>query len=429
MVAAEAYTYAAQPQVVHGRKQPRYRDSTEAEPAAYPANIMVNRRVVRGNTYAAQILPSEPIMEATKKTLRKAGPIRPPGTPEPVSGRRHIVVQTDTYLEELTDEVPEMEMSTQTDSFMDRPPTPLFVPTKTGLDSATQIEPGDLFDFDFEVEPLLEVLVGKTLEQGLMEVCEEEELAAMRAHQDHFEQIRNAELVATQRMEAAEKRKVEEKERRLAQERSRVEREKVVCQKVAASTFARGYLSGIMESVFDKLYDTGFFYDPVEKEVADIFMPWLVEEAATSMNNRAVAAAAVEKVVLQAIVQDAQQKEAAEQERTAALETARAEAAQQAQARAEAAKAARELREQHAERVLSTSELVDEGAAKAKRQELEDAAAAAGAGGEGEDEPAPVTDAAVLEALIDAGDVSAEAVADFIAQPAEEAGAEEAAAE
>ena len=429
MVAAEAYTYAAQPQVVHGRKQPRYRDSTEVEPAAYPANIMVNRRVVRGNTYAAQILPSEPIMEATKKTLRKTGPIRPPGTPEPVLGRRHIVVQTDTYLEELTDEVPEMEMSTQTDSFMDRPPTPLFVPTKTGLDSATQIEPGDLFDFDFEVEPLLEVLVGKTLEQGLMEVCEEEELAAMRAHQDHFEQIRNAELVATQRMEAAEKRKVEEKERRLAQERARVEREKVVCQKVAASTFARGYLSGIMESVFDKLYDTGFFYDPVEKEVADIFMPWLVEEAATSMNNRAVAAAAVEKVVLQAIIQDAKQKEAAEQERTAALEAARAEEAQLAQARAEAAKAARELREQHAERVLSTSGLVDEGAVKAKRQELEDAAAAAGAGGEGEQEPEPVTDAAVLEALIDAGDVSADAVADFIAQPVEEAEAEGGAAE
>ena len=429
MAGAEAYTYAAQPQVVHGRKQPRYRDSTEVEPAAYPANIMVNRRVVRGNTYAAQILPSEPIMEATKKTLRKTGPIRPPGTPEPVSGRRHIVVQTDTYLEELTDEVPEMEMSTQTDSFMDRPPTPLFVPTKTGLDSATQIEPGDLFDFDFEVEPLLEVLVGKTLEQGLMEVCEEEELAAMRAHQDHFEQIRNAELVATQRMEAAEKRKVEEKERRLAQERARVEREKVVCQKVAASTFARGYLSGIMESVFDKLYDTGFFYDPVEKEVADIFMPWLVEEAATSMNNRAVAAAAVEKVVLQAIIQDAKQKEAAEQERTAALEAARAEEAQLAQARAEAAKAARELREQHAERVLSTSGLVDEGAVKAKRQELEDAAAAAGAGGEGEQEPEPVTDAAVLEALIDAGDVSADAVADFIAQPVEEAEAEGGAAE
>ena len=39
------------------------------------------------------------------------------------------------------------------------------------------------------MEPLLEVLVGKCLEQGLMEVLEEEELAAMRAHQQHYEQV------------------------------------------------------------------------------------------------------------------------------------------------------------------------------------------------------------------------------------------------
>ena len=40
-----------------------------------------------------------------------------------------------------------------------------------------------------QVEPLLEVLVGKCLEQGLMEVMEEEELAAMRTHQQHYEQV------------------------------------------------------------------------------------------------------------------------------------------------------------------------------------------------------------------------------------------------
>lgn len=40
-----------------------------------------------------------------------------------------------------------------------------------------------------QVEPLLEVLVGKCLEQGLMEVMEEEELAAMRSHQQHYEQV------------------------------------------------------------------------------------------------------------------------------------------------------------------------------------------------------------------------------------------------
>lgn len=76
---------------------------------------------------------------------------------------------------------------------------------------------GDLFDFDYEVEPILEVLVGKVLEQGLMEVMEEEELSAMKAHQEHIQQVRNAELVATQRMETAEIRKQEEKDRRIAQ--------------------------------------------------------------------------------------------------------------------------------------------------------------------------------------------------------------------
>ncbi len=40
-----------------------------------------------------------------------------------------------------------------------------------------------------QVEPLLEVLVGSTLEQGLMEVLQEEELAAMRSQQQRFEQV------------------------------------------------------------------------------------------------------------------------------------------------------------------------------------------------------------------------------------------------
>ena len=43
--------------------------------------------------------------------------------------------------------------------------------------------PLQLFDFDIEVRPLLEVLVGKTVEQALVEVMEEEELAALRRQQ------------------------------------------------------------------------------------------------------------------------------------------------------------------------------------------------------------------------------------------------------
>ncbi len=40
-----------------------------------------------------------------------------------------------------------------------------------------------MFDFDLEVKPILEVLIGKTIEQSLLEVMEEEELAGLRAQQ------------------------------------------------------------------------------------------------------------------------------------------------------------------------------------------------------------------------------------------------------
>ena len=116
-----------------------------------------------------------------------------PSTPEAVDGRKHIDVQTEQYLEELTDRPVEVDIDTQrtaraprrpcslrprgaasltphplppqTDAFMDQLPAPIFIPMKTGVDIETQIYDGDLFDFDAEVEPILEVLVGKTLEQ------------------------------------------------------------------------------------------------------------------------------------------------------------------------------------------------------------------------------------------------------------------------
>ena len=129
-------------------------------------------------------------------------------------------IQTEQYLEELVDTVPESDVTTQTDAFMDRPPTPLFVPMKIGIDVQTQIEDGDL-DFDFEVEPILEVLVGKTLEQGLMEVMEEEELRLSRSPGV----LRAAAAESGTAAHGGEIRKMEEKMRRIAQEKERVERE------------------------------------------------------------------------------------------------------------------------------------------------------------------------------------------------------------
>ncbi|KAF6259091.1 radial spoke protein 3-domain-containing protein [Scenedesmus sp. NREL 46B-D3] len=342
----QLYSHAAEPKAVQQRRA-KYR---EDDPSAISTNIMFDRRVVRGNTYAARVLPAEPVLHLTSKAAGSsaaAAARRAPGrsraipTPEPVDGRRHMDVQTDVYLEELTDVVPEADTTTQTDAFLDRPPTPQFVPTKSGLDAATQIEQGELFDFDAEVEPLLEVLVGKVLEQALMEVLEEEEIAALQQHQAHFEAIRSAELVAAQRLEAAERRKMEEKERRVKQERERKERERVVRAKVAASTFARGYLNGIVKSVFQQLQDTGYFYDPVEREVEAEFLPWLTQQAGAHVERGLLA----RSVVAALVQQDA-----------AALADAQAAAAE-----AYAAKASRKAQAGEAEAgaIASAAELAD----------------------------------------------------------------------
>lgn len=92
------------------------------------------------------------------------------GTPPPVDGRRHSEIQTEAFLEEIRDRPVEKDIDTQTDALLDRPPSPMFIPKKSGKDRETQIWPGELFDFDSEIDPLLEVIVGKTLEQSLMEV-------------------------------------------------------------------------------------------------------------------------------------------------------------------------------------------------------------------------------------------------------------------
>lgn len=68
-----------------------------------------------------------------------------------------------------------------------------------------------LFDYDTEVQPILEVLVGKTIEQALIEVLEEEEIAALKEQQRRFLELRMAEKAEVQRLAEEERRRREEK--------------------------------------------------------------------------------------------------------------------------------------------------------------------------------------------------------------------------
>jgi hypothetical protein len=75
------------------------------------------------------------------------------------------------------------------------------MPKKTGHTIKTLVEDNELFIFDEEVEPILSVLCGKTLEIARMEVLEEEELKEMSKQQEQFSHLANMERSDISKME------------------------------------------------------------------------------------------------------------------------------------------------------------------------------------------------------------------------------------
>ena len=98
-----------------------------------------------------------------------------------------IEVDLTYFLQEQGREKPnEIEVKVQTDGFQAKPPSPKYVPKKTGIDKITQIEDYDLFDYDREVQPILNVLLTKSVEQALLEVEEETELDEIRKFKSEY---------------------------------------------------------------------------------------------------------------------------------------------------------------------------------------------------------------------------------------------------
>ena len=83
------------------------------------------------------------------------------------------------------------------DFFIDRPPTALFQPDSPTHNKSTFLEEKVVFDFNLDVEPILQCLVGKTLEQSLIEVKEQYELEVLREHKRKFKTLRETELLQT----------------------------------------------------------------------------------------------------------------------------------------------------------------------------------------------------------------------------------------
>lgn len=78
-------------------------------------------------------------------------------------------------------------------------PSPIFVPNAEGDPKLIQVNDrdNDLFDFELEAEPVLQVLVGKALELAQIEAIEAFEKTELDKHKKLFLQIKEAELMET----------------------------------------------------------------------------------------------------------------------------------------------------------------------------------------------------------------------------------------
>nr|CEL64984.1 TPA: radial spoke 3 protein, putative [Neospora caninum Liverpool] len=239
-----------------------------------------------GGSFASRLSDGGAEARRIKRRLQKAkdataDPFKPERllTPAPVSGRQHRQLQTEEHLIELTEHAREFMAETQTEPWMDKPPTPMFRPHREEAHVATQILDGDLFDFDEEVVPILEVIVGKVLEQSITEVLEEEELAAIQRQQDEFDRARILELIELQRLEAAEKRRKEETERRLAQAQAWQEVKRTAYQKMLAMDFAAVQRRGRSQMALRELAESSnLFIHPNVGAVSVHFWPSLMRQ-------------------------------------------------------------------------------------------------------------------------------------------------------
>ncbi|CAD8098498.1 unnamed protein product [Paramecium primaurelia] len=188
--------------------------------------------------------------------------------------------------EELTD-LPDNESQIKPDYYIDRPSTPEYKPLPKGIDRQTQIETyePDLFDYKLEVEPVLQVLVGKSVEQARMELIEESEREELHIQKAAFEKKRNAELMVTQRMEAAYVRRREERERRLLQHKLYQDQMKLSQQKYIARVLSKLVMKGVNSRILNDLQNLGVLRNDHFLELKVNTLPWFIERIKQNCNN------------------------------------------------------------------------------------------------------------------------------------------------
>ena len=167
----------------------------------------------------------------------------------------------------------------------------IFLPQKLGKDIGTQILDGELFNFDRDVQPLLTVVVGKTLEQSLLEIEQEDEIANLREAKLMYSKKRNDE---NKRIKNLEDREIQKKYNNDAKKEHRKqirEKRKNTQKQLISRVISKTYLRDLLQNSYNDLIFRGQFKNyssiSVKNKTNDIIMKGTerLNNAFNNMNN------------------------------------------------------------------------------------------------------------------------------------------------
>lgn len=200
-------------------------------------------------------------------------------------------IDVSQYLVQQTDFRPQKKaLDTQTDEFVPRPDTPEYVPAKVGFDVGTQVEDvRELFNFDEEVIPIIEVVVQKTIDPALFELSSEEELKNLESAAKEFraEKFRSEEWMRNRENQAIG----ENKQRRERIEALQVARENEKRTKtiIAGVAMMRQTFDHSLQGICDGLVKRGIWKELDNAIAEKEFVPEMVERTHELVNAHAIA--------------------------------------------------------------------------------------------------------------------------------------------
>lgn len=212
------------------------------------------------------------------------------GTPPPVKGRRHEIIQTDRFLEELFVKPNEYSVECQTDLYLYEPPCALHVSAISGVDASTSSDDNPCIhdtdtDYDIDIVSILDILVELAMKQAIYEFLHEEEMAdqLLEAKQllalEHHTQMSTSKRLDTSQLDDSSKSTLNGR----------------IYEQSNATALLQSYLSAMLPDVLVSLDGVDIKRSGLDD--IDCVEPWLANEIAMEVGGLIDSRESLEKLI------------------------------------------------------------------------------------------------------------------------------------